>query len=64
MVFVVIGGSEITVLVMESTEVVITAPLMVSVVDQVSSYVTVTGAMLMVVAVDSTKGGRTRVHGG
>lgn len=60
----VIGGSVITVSVIEPTEVVTSPPPILSVVDQVSLYVTVTGAILIVVAVDRTKGGRTNVHGG
>ncbi|KAH9206016.1 hypothetical protein DL95DRAFT_416933 [Leptodontidium sp. 2 PMI_412] len=63
-VFVVIGRSAIMVLVVTPTEVVMRALLILSVVDYVSLYVIVTGAMLIVVEVDNTKGGGTNVHGG
>jgi hypothetical protein len=60
----VIGGSVITVLVIAAPEVVTIPPLIVTVVSQVSLKVTVTGSMVMVVGLGSTKGGRMRVQGG
>ena len=53
-----------TVLVILAADVVMTAPLTVIVVDQFTSYVIVSGSILIVVGVASVIGGKTKVHCG